>query len=476
MALFEQRLLAEGIRAIEGDVPSLSMKASSELNQSFQEAVLTRAQDIDKTLKLSPLLMHFNALSKRLFSVLAILLILLGASSVQQLFFTEQGTQINFFWAFALFFIPNLLSLSVWLLLFFRNNFFNGGWLSRLSLFLLTFFEKRFNPAATENTSFWPVFRRYFQINFSGVLGRYQLSVLHHFLWLSYFLGATLMLVLMLATHQVDFVWQTSILSLENFQGLTKVLAYLPDLFGVTVPDPMAIQHSNITLINAMGDAEQSRFAWSSLLISSLLIYGIIPRFLLWFIMRILLAKKQTSFQLNFSHPYYVQLRQELKPNVTSLGISDPDNIKIKRSKPLDQTFATNALPTHFFPVAIELSQAEFILCDSHAKQSLQSNRHSLSNICDFQDQQALLQDIKKIAEKSVVLYVSISRAPDRGLSSFITDLMNESDQSFYLLLIEQQVKPLNFRRSDWYHLAQKVGIPLDNIIHLKTNNMENYE
>jgi len=476
VALFEQRLLAEGIRAIEGDVPSLSIKASSKLNQSFQEAVLTRAQDIDKTLQLSPLIAHFNALSKRLFSVLAILLIILGGSSVQQLFFTEQGTQINFFWAFALFFIPNLLSLSVWLLLFFRNNFFTGGWLSRLTLFLLTFFEKRFNPAAAENMYFWPVFRRYFQINFSGVLGRYQLSVLHHFMWLSYFLGATLMLVLMLATHQVDFVWQTSILSLENFQELTKVLAYLPDFFGVTVPDPMTIQHSNITLINAMGDAEQSRLAWSSLLISSLFIYGIIPRFFLWFIIRTLLTKKQISFQLNYSHPYYVQLRQELKPNVTSLGISDPDEIKTKRSKPLAQKFATNALPSHFFPVAIELSRRELTLCDDHVRQSLQSNSNALINICDFQDQQTLLQDIKKVTEKSVVLYVSILRAPDRGLSSFITDLINESHQVFYLLLIDQQATPLNLRRSDWYHLAQKVGIPLDNIIHLKTSNMENYE
>lgn len=476
MALFEQRLLAEGVRAIEGDIPVLSAKASNKLNQSFEERLLTRAQGLDNELQLSPLLGHFKILSKRLFSVLAILLIILGASSVQQLFFTEQGTQINFFWAFTLFFIPNLLSLCFWLLLFFRKNFFTGTWLARLSLFLLTIFEKRFNPTAKENTHFWPVFRRYFQINFSGVLGRYQLSVLHHFLWLSYFFGATLMLVLMLATHQVDFIWQTSILSLDNFQWLTGVLAYLPDLLGITVPDPTAIQHSNITLINSIGDAEQSRFAWSSLLISSLLIYGIIPRFLLWFVMRFLLAKKQRAFQLNLTNPYYVQLRQQLKPNVTSLGISDPDTVKIKRSEPIDQEAGSNSLPVTFFPVAIELSTSELTVCDKHINQSLGQTNDITVNICDFQDQQALLQNINSIEQASIVLYVSISRVPDRGLSSFITGLIRASDKVFYLLLIDQQVNPLNMRRSDWYHLAQKVGIPLDNIIHLKVNDLEHYE
>ena len=476
MELFEQRLLAEGIRAIEGDAPSLSTKSLSNSNQSFEERLLSRAQGLDIELQLSPLLGHFKVLSKHLFSVLAILLIILGASSVQQLFFTEQGTQINFFWAFALFFIPNLLSLCFWILLFFRKNIFNGTWLARLSLFLLTIFEKRFNPTAKENTHFWPVFRRYFQINFSGVLGRYQLSVLHHFLWLSYFFGATLMLVLMLATHQVDFVWQTSILSLDNFQWLTKVLAYLPDLFGVTVPDPAAIQHSNITLINSMGDAELSRFAWSSLLISSLLIYGIIPRFLLWFVMHFLLAKKQKSYQLNLSHPYYVQLRQQLKPNVTSLGISDPDTVTIKHTEPIEQNRGDNSLPATFFPIAIELSQSELKLCDKHIKQLLVQHINTPINICDFQDQQTLLQELDNVEQQSIVLYVSISRVPDRGLSSFITDLMSGSNKIFYLLLIDQQVTSLNIRRSDWYHLAQKVGIPLDNIIHLKINSLENYE
>jgi hypothetical protein len=474
--LFEQRLLAEGVRAIEGDSPSLSTKVLSKSNQSFEERLLTRAQSLDIELQLSPLLGHFKALSKRLFSVLAILLIILGASSVQQLFFTEQGTQINFFWAFALFFIPNILSLCFWILLFFRNNIFNGTWLTRFSLFLLTMFEKRFNPTAKENTHFWPVFRRYFQINFSGALGRYQLSVLHHFLWLSYFFGATLMLVLMLATHQVDFVWQTSILSLDNFQWLTKVLAYVPDLLGVTVPDPAAIQHSNITLINSMGHAELSRFAWSSLLISSLLIYGIIPRFLLWFVMRFLLVKKQKSYQLNFSHPYYVQLRQQLKPNVTSLGISDPDTITIKHAERIDQKTGDNSLPTTFFPVAIELSESELELCDKHIKQSLVKHLKTPINICDFQEQQTLLQELVNVEQQSIVLYVSISRVPDRGLSSFITDLISGSNKIFYLLLIDQQINSLNIRRSDWYHLAQKVGIPLDNIIHLKINSLENYE
>ena len=472
MKLFEQRLLAEGLRAIEGDSPALSVPVSEKLATSFEGRLLQRAVTLDPQLQITMLFSHFKGLAKNLFILFALLLFALGGGSVQQLFFSEQGTQINFFWAFALFFIPNLLALCLWLLFFLRPGLLTHAWLARFGLFLLKTVEKRFNPQAAQDPHFWPLFRCYFKIRFSEELGRYQLSVLTHLLWLSYFLGASLMLVIMLATHQVDFIWQTTILSLANFQWLTELLAYIPDLLGFPVPNLEQIQQSHLGTVNIIVDAQQSRFAWSSLLISSLLIYGVVPRFFLFLLMQFLLKRERKQFSLNLSSPYYVQLRQQLKPNVTSLGVSDPDRFKVTPSEHLYTEISSQPLPASFYPVAVELSEKQLMICQKHIKQYSPEHSGALKHICDFQAQQSLLKDFAEIKQQAVVLYVTLSRLPDRGLSGFIRSLTRLGHKSFYLLLIDDGLsspEQVNKRRSDWYTLAAQADIPLDNILHLKS-------
>jgi hypothetical protein len=467
---FEQRLLAEGLRAIEGDSPTLSSSAPVKAANGFEDRLLQRAVALEPQLQISPLFLHFKALIKSLHRLLALFLFVLGASSVQQLFFSEQGTQINFFWAFALFFIPNLFALLLWLLLFLRANRLNSAWLARFSLLLLKTVEKRFNAQATQHRHFWPLFKCYFHVSFSGELGRYQLSAVTHLLWFSYFCGATLMLIMMLATHQVDFIWQTSILSFSSFQWLTELLAYIPNLLGIPVPDPQQIQQSNLAMINTALDAQQSRLVWSTLLISSLLIYGLIPRFLLWFIMHLLLQAKRREFRLNLSDAYYVQLRQQLKPNVTSLGISDPDTVKATSDQQRDTDITSQPLPSSFYPIAIELSEAQFMICSKHVAHYSPVHHGVLKNICDFQAQQSLLKEFADIKESAIVLYVSVARLPDRGLLGFISALTACAGKSFYLLLIDEgasKVLQPHKRSSDWYTLAAQANISLDNIIHL---------
>ena len=470
MEQFEQRLLAEGLRAIEGDSPTLLVSENVQSVFSFEGQLLQRARALDPQLHISPLFQHFKGLTKTLFSVLAICVFILGASSVQQLFFVEQGTQINFFWAFALFFIPNIFALFLWLLLFFRPHLLNKGWLARVTLFLSKVLEKRFNSQTSQHPHFWSLFSCYFKVCFSGQVGRYQLSAVTHLLWFSYFCGATSMLILMLATHQVDFIWQTSILSLENFQWLTQSLAYVPDLLGFTVPDLEQLQQGNLAASHILADAQLSRFAWSSLLISSFFIYGLLPRFILWVIMLFVLKIKKKQFCVDLSLPYYVQLRQQLKPNVTTLGISDPDVLQRASMQPVNIEVSSATLPELFCPFAIELSDVQFATCSQHVKQHSREYAERLKNICDFQDQRWLLNQVEVLTKKAIVIYVSISRIPDRGLVRLFHSLLEFNNKSFYLVLIDDGfLDPMqtNKRCSDWYRLATQVGISLDKIVRL---------
>jgi len=476
LSLFQQRLLAEGVRAAEGDYPALTTPMLNKAETSFEPLLLERAKQLDQGLQISALFTHFKLLTKTLFALFAVLLLVLGASSIGQIFFSEQDSQINFFWAFGLFFIPNLLALCLWLFLFLQKNLLSAGWLAHFSLFLLKTVEKRFNPKATKHAHFWPLFKCYFKIILSGDLGRYRLSYFTHLLWLSYFFGATIMLVIMLATHQVDFIWQTSILSQQSFQWLTELLAYIPNLLGIAVPNPEQIQQSHLGAVNVLADAQGSRQVWSSLLISSLLIYGILPRFFLLLLMRFLLIRKTQRFQLTLSQPYYVQLRQQLKPNVTSLGIKDPDHSKIEANHPAHMETTKQQLPSCFYPVAVELSEAQFIECQKHVKHYSPEQFALLKNVCDFQTQQQLLNEIKTIEQKAVVLYITLTRLPDRGLLAFIKSLTSLTSKSVYLLLIDEGLMEesyVNKRCSDWYQLAAQADIPLENIIQFKTRGLD---
>lgn len=476
MSLFQQRLLAEGVRAAEGDFPALPTTTFNKASARFELLLLERAAQLDQQLQISALFSHFKVLTKNLFALLAVLLVVVGAGSVNQLFFTEQGTQVNFFWAFVLFFIPNLLALCLWLLLFLQTNLLSSGWLAQFMLFLCKTVEQRFNPQATRHPHFWPLFKCYFRITLSADLGRYQLSCLTHLLWLSYFLGATIMLVIMLATHQVDFIWQTSLLSEQSFQWLTQLLSYIPNLLGIPVPDSQQIQQSQLGAINLITDAQSSRFVWSSLLISSLLIYGILPRFFLWLLMRFLWIRTTARFDLKLSLPYYVQLRQQLKPNVTSLGISDPDLSPPQTAYPLQMETACHQLPACFYPVAIELSEAQFIACRRHVNRYSPEQLALLENVCDFQTQQQLLNALATMPHAAVLLYVTLARLPDRGLSAFITSLTRLTAKLFYLVLIDEGLMASSHaskRRSDWYQLAIQAKIPLDNIIQFKIGGLD---
>lgn len=476
MDLFEQRTLAEGLRAIEGESPNLSISSSYTEQDTFESRLLQRVALLDSKLKLSSVLVRFKAVSRNLFILLSFIFAIIGASTVAKLFFTEQGTQINFFWAFALFFIPNLFTLLLWLFFFSRATLLTNGWLAHFIQFLLLQFEKRFNSQGYEETSRLSLLKCYLTHFFSGELGRYQLSTLTHLLWFSYFSGATLMLVLMLATHQVDFIWQTSLLSQQSFQWLTEFLAFLPQLLGISVPDALQIAQSNLAHFDSIIDPEQSRFAWSSLLISSLLLYGVIPRLLLCLLMQFLLKGKKRYFSLDFSLPYYVQLRQQLKPNVTSLGIVDADNKTQAEEVPQYKAKSGYALPNQFYPIAIELSDKQFEICQKHVGSKY---TEVLRNICDFDGQLAIEKKLPDIEIADIILYIAINRVADRGLLNFIHSLIHLSGKSFYLLLVDDGVGDkvlVKNRFNDWYSAAHKLAIPLDNIVHLCADGVKENE
>ena len=311
------------------------------------------------------------------------------------------------------------------------------------------------------------IFKTAFKLSFSGSIGRIQLSYLTHLIWFSYFLGAIFMALIKLATHQVDFMWETSLLSSGTFTTLTQLLTTIPSAIGLTVPNSAQIQQSHLGNLNTIIDTETLRIAWSTLLISSLVIYGALPRLLLLLIMQWRLKIVKKAFSVDLSHSYYLLLRQHIKPKSTKLGVVDEDTHPLNNKELNRKTGKKSVLPTLFYPVFLELPANQFQMITIELRKNHKELNTDLINLCDLNTQNELLSNLKKNSLKDIALYANLLSLPDRGVLRLITKIKDASQANLHLILVNQNQSPSiqkDLRMSDWYKLADTVNISFDNI------------
>ncbi|APR04147.1 DUF2868 domain-containing protein [Thauera chlorobenzoica] len=159
----------------------------------------------------------------------------------------------------------------------------------------------------------------------AGLLGRGRLaawgvSAVSHALWLAALLGATLGVLLLLATRRYGFVWETTILPADSFVGLSAALGALPAALGFPVPDA--------AMVAASGEAplleEGGRRAWAGWLLGALVVYGVLPRLLFALGCAALWRRGLRRLRLDLSRPGYARLRAVLMPDSARIGVSDP--------------------------------------------------------------------------------------------------------------------------------------------------------
>jgi len=472
---YQQRLVTEGIRVIENDSPADSFNADySEL--SFDSALAKRTQLAELRYQVAPVFMHFKQLFKRFSVLVSLIFLMIGATSVSQFLVNDAGTQINFFWAILLFIVPNLLSLLVWLIFYFRKVNLNISWIANLSLSGIRGLDKLHHKLTSKHPYYTKLFQFYFDHRFIAYMGKAQLSFISHLWWSCYLLGATCSLLVVLATHQVDFIWETTILSADVFAQLTNMLTLLPNLLGVSVPHNAEVASAGISIVNSLEVAQANRISWANLLIFSLTVYGLLPRTLLMFIFKQKIKYQQKKFKINYSLPYYIQLKNLLQPIVHHRFISDPDvSSTLDKETPavIDKLYNQNlTMPVDAYPLAIELNKSTLLAAQQHADQHYSIK---LTNILDSESLQYALSELIVSDKPDLVLYVDIRRAPDRGWLSLVNKLYYKDATTLYLVLLGAEPLQNNQKRSerlqDWLEAASKVHISSSRITYLHPNN-----
>jgi len=459
MKEYQDHLLAEGIRLIE-KTPSPDMFSTAQDTRSFQAQVIKRAKIAELRYQVMPVFHHIKRLMTVFIGCMCLCFFIIGLGSIAPLSSHQDYAQINIFWAILLLIIPNLLSLLMWLLLFTRSNLVKVSWISHFSLSLMAMLDKLHHKVVPQHGHYATLFRYYVEHRFRGEMGRAQLSFMSHIWWTSYTLGATLYLLLVLATHQVDFIWQTTILNETTFVWLTQLLTALPDLIGIAVPNPSDVMQVNIGAINSSDVAQYQRLHWSNLLLFSLVVYALIPRAILAWGFAWRVKQLQKRFRININLPYYVQLNSLLSTSTQKHFIKDQDTLSSKVTSPDIMMLLDNKqmLPANAVGIAVELSDRYL----QFAQKMLDNFQGSgLSNIIDRASEQQALQTLYTAEKQPLILFVDAKRLPDRGWLTLVKKCRYRDDLNITLVLLVSDKQDLqsSVRLQDWLAIATQAKI-----------------
>jgi hypothetical protein len=387
----------------------------------------------------------------------------LGALGALQAF-PETREPVNFFWLLMVLLGVHLLTLLFWM----TGLLVAGGRAERgagnhwfRSLIKL---PGLLSPGADHRQR--TVTAAWLQVNMHGWPGIWRLSQVSHGCWLAYLTGGFVMIIVMLAARQYDFVWETTILSDSAFHALTRWLSGGPQLAGFAVPSAEAVRLSRSGM--PLEAVQIHRENWAGLLIGSLLLYGILMRLICLGLARLLTVQAEKKVALDLSQPYYVWLRQDLDSPTVDLGIVDEDEQPQPNQSVSRHAASVRHPPQDALWLGLELG-------DPRAWPPLPLPvGQDLGLVDDRASQQRLKQQLTTRNRTSIVIVVELRRTPDRGLARFVDDLHKaDPEASLWLALLEhtsQESRQAEFRDKlvGWYQLAATCHIADEQVIILQ--------
>ncbi|WP_085630083.1 DUF2868 domain-containing protein [Pseudomonas sp. R16(2017)] len=345
---------------------------------------------------------------------------------------------VNIFWALGTLLGLNLILLLSWAVgLVFTGE--HGAALGRLWLWLS---EKlaRDAKAAQLPPALMLLLQRH-------RLNRWAIGTLVNGLWLLIMLSALIMLVLLMATRQYDFIWESTLLGADFFAALTDALTAVPHALGWSAPRVDMIR------VGLDGDYNRAlvRQAWAIWLVGAVLIYGVLPRLILMLLCRWRWNRGRARLHLDLNLPGYAQLRERLMPSSERLGINDaaPEHLHRVESA-VGAEVSEGALL-----VAIELD-------DQRPWPPALPKGVSDAGILDSRESRhRLLEQLTRFPPARLAIACDPRRSPDRGSLALIAELARNAAATRVWLLQAPQGQALDAERlGDWHVALQQLELP----------------
>lgn len=441
---FKQQLIAEQIRVIEETQGAEPPPAVSSTGLAFPSWLVARNQALARRDSVQTAIQHAPGMFYRLLLAVSLLALVAGAvTSVKAL--GNAGAQLNIFWVLGVLLGLSWLSLLFWFATLLLNRD-NAGVLAPLfSKLLGRLLPERPQPSAKQAAG-----RVWLQRLLFSPSGFLRLGWITHGLWSAYLLGGLLGLLLLFATRQFDFVWESTLLDGESFVQLTQTLTPPLAALGVPVPDAKQILASSLDQTPA--DAAQTRRVWALFLLGSVLIYGLLPRLVIGLICAVGERRLQARQTLDLNQPYYIRLQREFWPQGSRSTILDADDRPVQVHPP---SAAPGSIPHDCLWLGLELpsefprpadSQAEFI------------------NVRDEATQRQAQAAIKR-HKNPIALLVDGNKAADRGLQRVVVALAEAAGSHNLWLVLQPQ--PADAKYQSWLQAAARAGLTPEQVTSL---------
>lgn len=326
---------------------------------------------------------------------------LLGMMAAPLAFQTGNDQKLNIFWLLVILLGAHGFNLLFWLatLLFFKN----GHVLSTVQT-LLIHQVGRFLK--------WDdgVMNAFIQLRLEGIKGFWFRSRFTHAAWTAYLLGGVLSALFFLMTHQVQFVWQTTLLTQQNFADLTHFISILPSIFGIATPTLADIEWAQF---NHASQPDETRQRWAIWLLGCVMVYGVVMRVALW-------AGSRWRYRQTF-HQSLLKLSANTKAFSQERTILDADHVLLEANK--HPSYQRDEQSNVRLEVVNQIDSAKhyflFEWSGPLPKQINAMTQHTFLD--DGSTQQAFLQQpIPEQGGSQNILVIASASSPDRGSLRFM--------------------------------------------------------
>ena len=451
---FDNKVLVEQIRGIESPQALTTDSIDTGSGGDFDGRLLRRAQYLIRQHSLQDTLSHAARIwgySNILTTLLAVIIGALASLSA-----VSGVSTLNIYWILLVLVGFNLLSMGLWVVgVCIGAEGLTSGVFSKATAWVPALLGKT-------DTSKGKADRAWAECYFTGAVGKWRFSQMTQQLWLAYLSAGLGVLVAVLITRQFDFVWGTTLLSDEAFVQLTSILGQPLQSLGFAAPSAQQVMETRIGAGYQL--SAEHRYNWAQFLIGALLVFGIIPRLILWLISRALLGVAKSQFVLDNYLPYYIHLRQALMPTHGRSEIVDADT-KSSEATPsvatiVQERAGAGQVPATALWVAVELGNAvTWPLLYAGPE-------HNLGQVVDRASLDAIGQKIQASKGAEVAVVVMASRPPDRGLKRTILSLSTAAEHTWLVLIHTAGEPPVSdLRLAAWYHLARECKVPADHVI-----------
>ena len=295
------------------------------------------------------------------------------------------------------------------------------------------------------------------QLHHSGM--RWYLGKFSHQLWLATLTGMLFAIIFLLVVRQYSFSWESTLLSDQALITLTRVLGWLPSMVGFEVPDSTAIVQSRlVTEAMPLSVARQ----WASLLVGSLLMYGIVPRAIAWSFCALMFRRKK--MRLDIKLPYYQKIL-----NFWQRQVVDADDFK-EAPAPIAPTATISAGKKLVALLEYPSEQDDWwqLGLDTHFNDKFEVENFG---IIDDRDDMARLTSYLDRHPVQVLLGIHESALPDRGTLRKLDQIASRATEGLIVQLLGSSPigadisisldDPNNVRYQQWQTAlsARKIGL-----------------